>query len=137
MFSVLLVDDEEMVLQILAEVLANDGFNVQTAGSAAQATAILGEENVFDIVMTDLKMESPHAGFEVVKAATQVRPRPMIVVLTAFPVPASDWRDAGADALFVKGANTLELPKQLRSLLKGHTSVKDHTPAANARIDRE
>jgi CheY-like chemotaxis protein len=124
MVHALLVDDEEVVLRMLAQVLGLNEFSVVTASSSAQATAILAEKEIFDMVVTDLKMESPLAGFDVVRAARQVVPRPLIVVLTAFPVPASDWRDAGADALLVKGENPLALPKKLRSLLREHTSAR-------------
>ena len=116
MFKVLLVDDDEAVRRMLAAFLERDGFSVVTASSAATGRAILAGERI-DIVITDLRMESPLAGFDVVRAATHVVPRPLIVVLTAFPVPNPDWRSAGADALFVKGMNTFTLPKQLKALL--------------------
>jgi hypothetical protein len=40
------------------------------------------------------------------------------VVITAYPVPSSDWRSIGADALYLKGANTMALPEQLKELLQ-------------------
>ena len=118
MFKALLVDDDDGVRGMLTQFLERDGFSVVTASSAAKGTAILAGERI-DIVITDLRMESPLAGFDVVRAATRMAPRPVIVILTAFPVPNSDWRDAGADALFVKGMNTFALPKQLKALLAG------------------
>lgn len=117
MFKALVVDDEKMILRLLTQVLERDGFTVVTASSAARGKAALAQGEAFDIVITDLRMESPLAGFEVVKAANQLIPRPVIVVLTAFPVPASDWKNAGADALCIKGADTLALPKRLKALL--------------------
>ncbi len=116
MFKALVVDDDEAVRGMLAQFLERDGFSVVTASSAAAGAAALAGERI-DVVITDLRMESPLAGFEVVRAAKQAVPRPLIVLLTAFPVSNSDWRDAGADALFVKGMNTFALPKQLKVLL--------------------
>jgi DNA-binding response OmpR family regulator len=121
MFKALVVDDDDAIRAMLAQFLERDGFSVLTAGSAAKGTAMLGEH--VDIVITDLRMESPLAGFDVVRAAAQMAPRPVIVILTAFPVPNSEWRSAGADALFVKGANTFALPKQLKALLAGRAPV--------------
>ena len=117
MCKALLVDDEKAILNFLTLMLEMDGFAVVTAGSAAAGAAMPAREQ-FDVVITDLRMESPLAGFEVVKAARQTAPRPVIVVLTAFPVPAADWKDAGADALLVKGTNPTGIPKQLKALLK-------------------
>lgn len=118
MFKALLVDDEEAILTMLARVLEMNGFSVLTANSAQRGAAMLAQGESFDIVVTDLKMESPLAGFDVVKAANQAVPRPVIVILSAFPVPASDWKNAGADALCVKGVNTFALPAQLKTLLQ-------------------
>jgi CheY-like chemotaxis protein len=63
MFKALVVDDEEMILTLLAQVLERDGFKVATANSAARGAALLAQGEVFDIVITDLRMESPLAGF--------------------------------------------------------------------------
>jgi CheY-like chemotaxis protein len=123
MFKTLLVDDEKAVRDLLATVLEMGGLHVVTANSAAEGTAILAEGESFDVVLTDLRMESPLAGFEVVRVAGKTVPRPVIVVLTAFPVPASDWRTAGADALFIKGAGAWELAERLKALLKDRELV--------------
>ncbi len=116
MIKALLVDDEDLIRDMLVTMLERNGLSVVTANSAAAGTAMLSREQV-DIVITDIRMESPAAGFEVVKAANRRVPRPVIVILTAYPLPAAEWRDAGADALVLKGANTLTLPKRLKSLL--------------------
>lgn len=114
--KVLLVDDEDAIRSMLATLLETHGFSVVTADSAAAGSAKLAAEPV-DIVITDLRMESPLAGFEVVRVARERTPRPLIVVLTAFPVPSSEWKKAGADQLWVKGMNTLGLPNRLKALL--------------------
>lgn len=121
MIRALLVDDEQVILGLLSKLLEKDGFEVETASSAAQGVAALEQSRPFDIVITDLRMESPLAGFQVVRAANRVVPRPVIVVLTAFPVPGSDWKNEGADALYVKGSNPMALPRQIKALLKQRT----------------
>jgi DNA-binding NtrC family response regulator len=122
MLKALLVDDEDAILRMLAQVFEKNGFTVVTAKSARQGKAILSEGAAFDAVVTDLRMESSLAGFEVVKFASKLAPRPVIVILTAFPVPASDWKKAGADALCMKGMNTFDLPKQLKALIRQHAA---------------
>jgi DNA-binding response OmpR family regulator len=113
----LLVDDEDAILRLLKDVLETHGFTVTTASSARDGIAALARES-FDLVITDLKMESPTSGFEVVEAAGQLKPRPVITILSAFPVAAADWKNAGADALFVKGSDIFGLAGQLKKLLK-------------------
>ena len=118
MLKTLLVDDEEAILRFLRAVLEKDGFTVMTTSSARDGIAALDREP-FDLVITDLRMESPDSGFDVVEAASHVIPRPVIVILSAFPVSTSDWKSAGADALYLKGGgDILGLPRQLKKLLK-------------------
>ncbi len=117
MWKALLVDDEEGIRKLMKTVLETEHFFVETADSARNSIPLLQPE-AYDIVITDLRMESPLAGYEVARAASKLSPRPLIVIVTAFPVPASEWRSVGADALFTKGANTLNLPRHLVRLLE-------------------
>lgn len=119
---VLLVDDEPAILRLLQTVLALADFEVVASRSAADAVLCLQQER-FDLVLTDMRMETVTAGYDVVKAALQLQPRPKIVILTAFPIPASQWKPSGADALIVKGTGICNLPEQLRSLM-GHQQKK-------------
>lgn len=53
----LLVEDDLVLLDITAEVLRNDGWTVSPVPSAAAAMTML-EAGAFDIVMTDIDLES-------------------------------------------------------------------------------
>lgn len=128
MFKALLIDDEEPIVRLFAAILERDGFRVTPATSAAQACALL-HVDCYNVVVTDLRMETPTAGFEVVRAAKGLQPRPLIVLLTAFPVPPAQWRSAGADALFIKGENIRSLPAQIKALLRHQPERADPRPA--------
>lgn len=117
MFRILVVDDEPSILRLLKTVLELASFHIETAASAGQAKARLAEDN-FDIVLTDMKMETPTSGYDVIRAARQLQPRPAIAILTAFPISPAEWRQSGADAFFMKGADTMSLPNKLTLLLK-------------------
>ena len=119
MLRILIVDDEAAIIGLLKTVLESSSFEVHVAKSAADAKSRL-DESTFDLVLTDMRMETPLAGYEVVRAARQIRPRPATVILTAFPIPSSDWRPSGADALLVKGADILDLPNKLQDIFKQH-----------------
>ncbi|HET9695751.1 MAG TPA: response regulator [Terriglobales bacterium] len=116
MCRVLLVDDEEAIRKLLSSVLEMADFKVTTAGSAREGIQKLGTE-AFDLVLTDLRMETPLAGYDVVKAARNLSERPVSVIVTAFPIPPSEWRSVGADALFTKGMETIHMADQLKKLL--------------------
>lgn len=116
MCRVLLVDDEEAIRRLLSSVLQMADFEVTTAGSAREGIQKLGTED-FDLVLTDLRMETPLAGYDVVKAAQSLNQRPVSVIVTAFPVPPSEWRSVGADALFTKGLETIHMADRLKQLM--------------------
>ncbi len=134
MIRTLLVDDDEAILQLFRTVLELSDFSVDLAKSAAEAIPLLGV-NSYQVVISDLRMETSTAGFDVVRAAVRCNPRPLVVLVTAFPVPASEWRKTGADALYVKGANTMALPEQLKELLK-HNFRNESAAADSLRRSR-
>ncbi len=134
MIRALLVDDDPAILELFSTVLEMNGFSVVSADCAREALCLIGKSS-FEMIITDLRMESPTAGFDVVRAAAQLAPRPVIVIVTAHPVPAAEWRAAGADALYVKGSNTLTLPDHLKSLFaeKRHSGREVAVPTGDRR----
>lgn len=117
MFRILIVDDEPAILGLLKSVLELSSFEPHTARSAAEAKSLLSQQT-FDVVLTDMRMETATAGFDVVRAARQLDPAPVIAILTAFPISPTEWRPSGADALMVKGADIMNLPDKLLNLVK-------------------
>jgi hypothetical protein len=45
-------------------------------------------------------------------------------MLTAFPVPGSEWRDEGMDEMLVKPMNIMSLLRQIEALLVTHEDKK-------------
>jgi CheY-like chemotaxis protein len=125
MFRILIVDDEPAILGLLKTVLELSSFEPHTARSAAEAKKILSQQS-FDVVLTDMRMESNTAGFDVVRAARQLNPRPVIAILTAFPMSPAEWRPSGADVLLVKGADLMSLPEKLTNLRKARVRTEQH-----------
>jgi DNA-binding response OmpR family regulator len=96
---VLLVDDEVTVLLTLKAVLEISGFDVDTAASAREARSKI-KLREYQMVITDMRMESDAAGREVIQAARTAAYHPAVALLTAFP--DDDWADIGADKMLVK-----------------------------------
>ena len=81
-----------------------DGYAVVTAASAAEGLRLLAGGSL-EAVITDMKLESDTAGYEMVRAARALARRPAILILTAYPLWAHEWRAAGADAVASKPSN--------------------------------
>jgi DNA-binding response OmpR family regulator len=113
---ILLVDDDVTVLLTLKAVLELHEFEVQTASSAADAVKKLAS-GVYEMVITDARMETDDAGFHVIRAARQQAYRPATALLTAYPPPNADWKNNGVQSLLVKPVGTQDLLRQIEALL--------------------
>ncbi|HTV07882.1 MAG TPA: response regulator [Candidatus Aquilonibacter sp.] len=118
---VLLVDDEVAVLLTMKAVLEISGFDVDTATSAHEGRSKIRTRE-YQMVITDMRMESEAAGREVIQAARTAPYHPAVALLTAFPVEQDDWMEMGADRMLVKPMQTPVLIRQLEKLLESHAA---------------
>ncbi len=118
---VLLVDDEIPVLLTMKAVLEISGFDVDTATSAKEGKSRI-KKREYQMVITDMRMESDAAGREVIQAARTAPYHPAVALLTAFPTSDEDWQDMGADKMLVKPMQTAQLIQQLEKLLENHSA---------------
>ncbi|MBL8601446.1 MAG: response regulator [Myxococcales bacterium] len=79
---VLVVDDEQMIREILADFLSLEGFRVRTAPNGREALREL-ELNEYDLVLSDLKMPEM-GGLELLEHLRARWPRVVTVIMTAF-----------------------------------------------------
>ena len=120
---ILLVDDELAILLTLRAILEMNGFEVDTAASAKEAQNKL-TNNVYEMVITDMRMESETAGYDVIRIARQQPYDPATALLTAYPSLGNEWKSKGVHSLLVKPVNTDELLRQLEALLITHQDHK-------------
>lgn len=120
---ILLADDELAILLTLKAILEMNGFEVETAASAKEAEQKLGAGQ-FDMVITDMRMETETAGYEVIRAARKQSYDPATAILTAYPSLGTEWKSAGAQSLLVKPVNTHDLLRQIEALLVTHQDHK-------------
>ena len=80
--SILIVDDEPSLRLTLAMLLRAEGWTVREAAGVSPAVALL-EQEPFDVVITDLRMEG-EGGIDVLKTAKRVNVRTEVILLTAF-----------------------------------------------------
>jgi len=120
---ILLVDDEIAILLSLRTILELNGFAVDTASSFKEADRKL-RNGVYEMVITDLRMESETSGYEVIRVARQQPYDPATAILTAYPSLGNDWQIEGAHSLLVKPMNTDEMLRQLEALLITHQDQK-------------
>jgi len=82
--TILLVDDDPELKEIVAEALAQPGYAVVTASDGYEAIRILADHWV-SILITDIKMPGLN-GFELARQARVMRPNIQVIYLSGYPV---------------------------------------------------
>lgn len=85
MAHVLVIDDEESVLAALKRRLERHGLEVVTASTAEDGIRLIQHgSRPFDVIVTDMSMEQPDAGLNVLNAAFARDLFSQVIVMTAY-----------------------------------------------------
>ena len=133
---ILLVDDELAILLTLKAILEINGFEVETAASAKEARAKLSN-GAYQMVITDMRMETETAGYDVIRVAREQPYNPATAILTAYPALGSDWQSRGAESLLVKPQGTEDLLRQIEVLLIQHDMARNRIRVTVRKRDAE
>jgi DNA-binding response OmpR family regulator len=122
----LVVEDDPSISAPLAEGLRREGFEIQVAGTGADALAAEG----YDLVLLDLGLPDidGHSVCRVLRAETDVP----IIVVTARGDEADRVRllESGADDYIVKPFGFRELVARVRAVLRRSAAAAATTPGA-------
>lgn len=112
--KLLLVDDEEGYVTVLAKRLSKRNFQVKIALSGTEAIRILRNES-FDLAVLDLKMEDMD-GIEVLKIFKVIEPKMPVIILTGHgsETAAREGMEYGAFDYLVKPCDLFELIERIR-----------------------
>jgi DNA-binding NtrC family response regulator len=109
METILIIDDEKSLLDLLSVVFKKEGYAVRTAQSAAGAYEVLAKDEV-DLVVTDIKMPGAD-GMDVLRYARENLPDLPVILITAYGsiAQAVEALKAGALDYVVKPFDVEEL----------------------------
>ena len=79
---ILVVEDEKAIQIALKGLLTREGYEVEQADTGEQAIRKL-QEQLFDLVLTDLALGRGANGMDVLKTAVELRPETAVVMITA------------------------------------------------------
>ena len=83
--TVLVVEDEELVLDVASRILTNNGYHVLRARSGAEALkAIAGHAGRIDLLLTDVVMPGA-TGKEVAESVSDARPGIRVLFMSGYP----------------------------------------------------
>jgi two-component system cell cycle response regulator CpdR len=125
---VLLVDDNPTSRLTLQTVLEASGYHVDSAASAAEAIPMLDEQE-YELVLSDLQMESPEAGLKVLAHARIMDYKPATAIVTTY----QNAKDQNAKPQ--KQARMLITPEDIPGLLGKVANLISQRAAR--RVERE
>jgi two-component system response regulator HydG len=108
--TILVVDDEMMMRNLLKKILSKDGFKVVLAEDGEDALRILGNSKV-DLIICDMKMPVM-SGFELLKIVKNKYPRIGMIMMTGY-----------GDAYSVKDALLLGADEYITKPFKGYEII--------------
>ncbi len=124
--KILIIDDEEYILDMLEELLEDQGHKITTSSSTANGLELFKKSN-FDIVITDLGMPDM-SGWEVAERIKKMNPSISVILLTgwALNLEAEKIKENGVDF-------TLQKPfseEDLYSIILDAKKLKDELTSA-------
>jgi len=122
---VLLVDDDLASRLTLKTVLEAGGYQVDSAASAAEAVGKM-DRGRYELILSDLQMESPEAGLRVLAHARLMDYEPATALITAYPDTARPLTPT--TSLLIKTQDVPELLAGVANLISGR---------ATRRLERE
>ena len=122
--SILLVDDEEIILNSLGRDLEQEGYDVSLAASGEDAVVWLREKKL-DLVITDLVMKGMD-GIQVLKEAKKIDSHIGVFILTGYGdmTSAIDALRLGADDYLQKPVDTDEMVIRIRRYLERQEALR-------------
>lgn len=124
--TILVVDDDVDFLTQMSIQLEANGYRVVTAETAAAARARLAEEHP-DLIVVDLMLEDPDAGFALCYQIKKDDPKMPVIMVTAVSNETGISFDAEtdeerawikADSLLAKPVRFEQLEREMKRLLK-------------------
>jgi CheY-like chemotaxis protein len=113
--SVLVVEDETMLLMVMAETLRDAGYEVWEAENGEAALTILRNNPAMDVLISDMRMPGMN-GYQVAERAQALRPDIKVLMMTGYAHDATPVKQASLPVLY-KPFDFNQLPGVVQELL--------------------
>lgn len=113
--SILLIDDDELVLKSMSFILVHEGYKVFIANGVQSGLAMF-ESGKYPLVITDLTM-GEQGGIDVVKRVKEIKPETVVLVISGCGNigPTVDVMSHGADGYLLKPITRIDLIQKVTS----------------------
>jgi len=115
MARLLVVDDESSIRLLYSQELADEGHEVATAATAAEAVEKI-KEGEFDLIVLDIKLKN-ESGLDLLQKVVKERHNLPVILCTAFSCFKDDFSAWLADGYVVKSSDLTELKEEVKRVL--------------------
>jgi len=124
--SILVVDDEENIVEVMRSALLGEGYAVTATSNPADAVKLVAEHE-FDLVLSDLRME-PVDGMEMLRRSKARDGNLQVILVTAFSTveTAVEAMKAGAYDYILKPFKLSELKMVVRRALEHRATIMEN-----------
>jgi DNA-binding response OmpR family regulator len=116
MARLLVVDDERDIRYLYAAELKDEGYQVDTAASGADAAELLRQHH-YDLIVLDIQMKG-ESGLQLLQKIVREKTDLPVILCTAFSCYKDDFSSWLADAYVVKSSDLTELKSEVRRVLE-------------------
>ena len=81
--NILVVDDDAETLELLREILGEEGYRVVTSSSGEEALEV-GKQELFDVIISDMRLGTSLNGLDVLRTYKTIQPESEVILITAF-----------------------------------------------------
>lgn len=116
--TVLVVEDNDLVLELVVEMMKDLGYEVLTAIDAHSALWIIQHDDRIQLLFTDVMMPDQMNGIDLARAARQCRPELKVLLTSGYAgFDASGMRGGSEFPVLPKPYRRAELARRVRAAL--------------------
>ena len=119
--TILLVEDEEMLLALVKTVLEEQGFHVLSAKDGEEAFSVYNQHrNEIAVVVSDMGLPKL-SGWEVLHKMREINPNAKVILASGYSDPKieSEMMREGAKDYVAKPYDTDEISRKIREVIEG------------------
>lgn len=116
MARILIVDDEASIRLLYSQELTDEGYEVDSAGTIAEALELL-QTNSYELALLDIKLKN-ESGLDLLQKLVKERHDMAVILSTAFSCYKDDFSAWLADGYVVKSSDMQELKDEIKRLLE-------------------
>jgi DNA-binding NtrC family response regulator len=124
---ILVVDDDENIRKVLEEILADEGYIVESVGTAKKGIEKT-QKSFYNLALIDVRLPDME-GVELLSRMRETKPKMRKIIITGYPTVQNAMAavNRGADAFVVKPFEVEKILETIREQLKKQKEEKSYS----------